>query len=57
MAEQKTRSPKLGKGTSQGRDQQQRADGKGEPGGPNPRVEPDHHGGGRERKGSAGGSH
>lgn len=33
MAEHKTESPMRGQGTSQGRDQQQRADGKGEMGG------------------------
>ncbi len=57
MAEHKTRSPKTGRGTSQGRDQRQRAEGRGQPGGPNPRVADDHYGRGRDRKGSAGGSH
>ena len=33
MAEHKTRSPKSGQGTSQGRDQQQRSGGRGKQGG------------------------
>ncbi len=35
MAEHKTQSPYRGQGTSRGRDQQQRADGRGEFGGTN----------------------